>query len=88
MRKKMNGLFRPEKKVIGRFWLLSVVLCVYNVLSAVVVFAQDGEAGIRAATDQVAGYFDTGCDLVYAIGAVVGLIGSVKVLCAMNGLAA
>ncbi|MEQ7801789.1 DUF4134 domain-containing protein [Pedobacter sp. ASV1-7] len=34
---------------------------------------------IRAAADQVSGYFDTGCDLVYAIGAVVGLIGAVKV---------
>ena len=79
MKKNRNGLLRPEKMVIGRFWLVSVVLCMYNVLSAVVARAQDGEAGIRAATDQVAGYFDTGCDLVYAIGAVVGLIGSVKV---------
>ncbi|SDL68064.1 protein of unknown function [Pedobacter sp. ok626] len=88
MRKNRIGLLGPEKKLFGRFWLLAVVLCVYNVLSAMVVFGQDGDAGIRAATDQVAGYFDTGCDLVYAIGAVVGLIGSVKVLCAMNVLAA
>ena len=68
-----------KKKLTARFWLLSMVLCVNNVLAAVVARAQDGEAGIRAATDQVAGYFDTGCDLVYAIGAVVGLIGAVKV---------
>jgi len=79
MKKKMNDPLGSGKKVFSRFWLLGVVLCVYHVLSAVVARAQDGEAGIRAATDQVAGYFDTGCDLVYAIGAVVGLIGSVKV---------
>jgi hypothetical protein len=88
MKKKMSDPMGSGKKMIGRFWLLSVVLCVFNTLTAVMVRAQDGEAGIRAATDQVAGYFDTGCDLVYAIGAVVGLIGSVKVLCAMNVLAA
>nr|WP_121271730.1 DUF4134 domain-containing protein [Pedobacter schmidteae] len=79
MRKNKSGLSGPEKKVLGRFWLLSVVFCAYNVLSVFVARAQDGDAGIRAATDQVAGYFETGCDLVYAIGAVVGLIGSVKV---------
>lgn len=79
MKKKMCDPVGSEKKVFGRFWLLSVMLGVYNVLTAVVVRGQDGDAGIRAATDQVAGYFETGCDLVYAIGAVVGLIGSVKV---------
>ena len=47
-------------------------------------FAQDGNAGIAEATNKVKGYFDTGCDLMYAIGAVVGIIGAVKVLCAMN----
>jgi hypothetical protein len=85
MKKSKNGLQGPGKKVFSRFWLLSVVLCAYNVLNTLVVRAQDGEAGIRAATDQVAGYFDTGCDLVYAIGAVVGLIGSVKVFNKWNG---
>ena len=79
MKKNKNGLVGPGKKLLGRFWLLGVVICVYNALSIMVARGQDGEAGIRAATDQVAGYFDTGCDLVYAIGAIVGLIGSVKV---------
>ncbi|RYZ90721.1 MAG: DUF4134 domain-containing protein [Proteobacteria bacterium] len=41
--------------------------------------AQDGNAGIQEATNKVKGYFDTGCDLMYAIGAVVGIIGAVKV---------
>lgn len=42
-------------------------------------FAQDGNAGINQATSQVKGYFDSGCNLMYAIGAVVGIIGAVKV---------
>jgi len=42
-------------------------------------FAQDGNAGINEATDQMVGYFETGTTLMYAIGAVVGLVGAVKV---------
>ena len=64
-----------------RFRLLSVFLMVLSVVAA---FGQDGNAGIQVATNKVKGYFDTGCDLMYAIGAVVGIIGAVKVLCAMN----
>lgn len=41
--------------------------------------AQDGNAGINQATTQVKSYFDTGTNLMYAIGAVVGLVGAVKV---------
>ncbi|MET6997862.1 DUF4134 domain-containing protein [Chitinophaga defluvii] len=39
----------------------------------------DGKAGIKEASDKVRGYFDTGVDLMYGVGAVVGLIGAVKV---------
>lgn len=38
-----------------------------------------GTGGISAASGDVASYFDAGCTLMYAIGAVVGLIGAVKV---------
>lgn len=41
--------------------------------------AQDGLAGINEANEQVRSYFDAGCDLMYAVGAVLGLIGAVKV---------
>jgi hypothetical protein len=41
--------------------------------------AQDGNAGIQQATTLVQGYFSTGCTLMYAIGAVVGIVGAVKV---------
>ena len=42
-------------------------------------FSQDANAGIQEATNQVVSYFDTGTDLMYAIGAVVGIIGAIKV---------
>lgn len=41
--------------------------------------AGNGMAGINEATSMVSGYFDPGTKLVYAIGAVVGLIGGIKV---------
>jgi len=41
--------------------------------------AQDGNSGITAATTQVRSYFSTGTTLMYAVGALVGLIGAVKV---------
>lgn len=41
--------------------------------------AQDGSAGIEQANTQVRSYFDVGCNLMYAIGAVLGLVGAIKV---------
>ena len=41
--------------------------------------AQDGNAGINAANQQVRSYFDSGTNLMYAVGALLGLIGAVKV---------
>lgn len=60
----------------SKFRLVSFFLMVFSGFS---VFGQDGNAGIAEATNKVKGYFDTGCDLMYAIGAVVGIIGAVKV---------
>lgn len=39
----------------------------------------NGIGGITEATNMVTSYFDPGTKLIYAIGAVVGLIGGVKV---------
>lgn len=50
------------------------------IVAAVSAFAQgNGQAGITEATNMITGYFDPGTKLVYAIGAVCGLIGGVKV---------
>ena len=43
------------------------------------LFAQQGMEGIDSATTQVTSFFASGVQLMYAIGAVVGLIGAVKV---------
>lgn len=51
-------------------------------ITAVSIYAKaqaNGNAGITEATTQVKSYFDTGTDLMYAIGAIVGLMGAVKV---------
>ena len=39
----------------------------------------NGMAGINGATKMVTSYFDPGTKLIYAVGAVVGLIGGIKV---------
>ena len=50
------------------------------VLAAIGAFAQgNGSAGITEATSMVTSYFDPATKLIYAFGAVVGLIGGVKV---------
>jgi hypothetical protein len=42
-------------------------------------FSQDGSAGITAATTNLVTYFAVGVTLMYAIGAVLGLVGAIKV---------
>ncbi|WP_044165578.1 DUF4134 family protein, partial [Bacteroides reticulotermitis] len=57
--------------------LLSAALLMAAVSSAL---AQgNGIGGITEATNMVTSYFDPGTKLIYAIGAVVGLIGGIKV---------
>jgi hypothetical protein len=67
---------RMEMYRRGRAFLLALAV---SCLSFVVANAQDGNAGINQAATQVRGYFNTGTQLMYAIGAVVGLVGAVKV---------
>jgi len=43
------------------------------------LWAQDGNAGINQANSQVRSYFASGTNLMYAVGAIVGLIGAIKV---------
>ena len=59
-----------------RHFLIAAVL----LLSVYSAFAQgNGLSGINQATNMVTSYFDHATKLIYAIGAVVGLIGGVKV---------
>jgi hypothetical protein len=64
-----------KRRIIGRWCALSV-MSVASVLSA---RAQDIDAGIEEADSMVRQAFDTGTNLLYAVGAVLGLIGAVKV---------
>ena len=41
--------------------------------------AQDVNAGLEEASAKLRGYFDSGTKLMYAAGALIGLIGAVKV---------
>lgn len=57
-----------------------ILLVTMAMLTGFSVLAQgDGSAGITEATQMVTSYFDPATQLIYAIGAVVGLIGGVKV---------
>ena len=66
------------KHTIRRGRALAVAVIVYA-LSTLLANAQDGNAGINEATMRVRSYFVTGTSLMYAIGAVLGLVGAVKV---------
>ncbi len=59
---------------------LKSILTLFFSFWVTVLFAQgDGSAGITEATSMVTSYFDPATKLIYAIGAIVGLIGGVKV---------
>jgi hypothetical protein len=56
-----------------------VVLLTIMIFCITTVYSQDGAAGIQAANTQVRSYFDSGTQLMYGVGALLGLIGGVKV---------
>ena len=75
----MDGTKKEQfmNKNIRQKFIISAALMIAATASA---FAQgNGLAGINEATSMVSSYFDPGTKLIYAIGAVVGLIGGVKV---------
>jgi len=57
-------------------WLIVLTLLLTRPCSA---FCQDGNAGINQANTTVRSYFDAGTNLMFAVGALLGLIGAVKV---------
>ena len=65
--------------------LATIASIVVMLLITVTLYAQDGNAGINEATNNVKGYFKTGTNLMYAIGAVSGLVGAIKVYQKWNG---
>jgi hypothetical protein len=70
---------KTKQKNFAKCLLALYAICTYQVLCMLSAQAQDGSAGLTQATSMVKGYFDAGCTLMYAIGALVGLVGAVKV---------
>lgn len=68
-----------NKKYNNRVWLQGICAVLVISLLPQAAIAQDGIAGINEANQQVRSYFDAGTDLMYAVGAILGLIGAVKV---------
>lgn len=50
-----------------------------GILASLNAAAQDGNVGINQANTMVRSYFDTGVNLLYAVGAILGLIGAIRV---------
>ena len=88
---EMIGDFKCESDMCG--WKFkrpnvvvwkSVGMIVLLVMISVAVEAQNGQAGIDEANKQVRSYFKSGTNLMYAVGAILGLIGAVKVYSKWN----
>src|ERR1700761_7975059 len=71
----MKMMSRTRKKTI--IAAATIALAVMNLAAS--AQTADGNAGINQATTQVKSYFATGTNLMYAIGAIVGLVGAIKV---------
>jgi hypothetical protein len=68
-----------KSRVIAVSVLRRVMATITLILISLSLYAQDGNSGITAATSQVKSYFSTGTSLMYAIGAIMGLVGAIKV---------
>jgi hypothetical protein len=76
------------QKLDSRSRMKSLIRQILAILSMIPIclrlYAQDGNAGITAATSQVKSYFATGTSLMYAIGAIMALVGAIKVFKTWN----
>ena len=71
---------KTEKIMTKTLKKKQIILAALLLAANISAFAQgNGMAGINEATSLVTSYFDPGTKLIYAIGAVVGLIGGIKV---------
>lgn len=72
-----------KMKSWGKALKAGVLATLFASLS-ITAYCQDGNAGIQQANTQVRSYFESGTNLMYAIGAILGLIGAVKVYSKWN----
>jgi Domain of unknown function (DUF4134) len=73
---RVNGFKKMKPEVIGAF-----IECGLLIGLNVTAFAQtaDGNTGINQATTMISSYFAAATNLLYAVGAVVGLVGAFQV---------
>ena len=77
--KRGNGIrFRKDKVFVIASFVESFLL-MFSAMNAYSQSTADGNNGINQATTMVNGYFAAGTNLMYAVGAILGLIGAVKV---------
>jgi hypothetical protein len=76
---KSNCMNKIIQFTIAKGKAFGLALFVYALTMMLPARAQDGNAGINEATMRVRSYFTTGTSLMYAIGAILGLVGAVKV---------
>lgn len=74
----MKSQKTPLRSAVVKF-LRHTLATITLLIISLSLYAQDGNSGITAATTQVKSYFATGTSLMYAIGAIVGLVGAIKV---------
>jgi hypothetical protein len=71
---------RRFKKIVVKRWhalaLMAVDIFLFNTANAQTA---DGNNGISQANTMVRSYFDTATQLMYAVGAILGLIGALRV---------
>lgn len=74
---KTNYNHIKKKILFLKSGVLSLLL-----FNSLIAYGQEdirGNVGIEAATNQVSSFFENGVSLMYAIGAIVGLVGAIKV---------
>jgi len=75
-----SGLVKNINSKRWHGWALTAALVLFNLY----VQAQDGVAGLSDANTKVRSYFPMGINLMYACGAVLGLVGAIKVYTKWN----
>lgn len=73
-----------KRMKLNRQQKIRIAYLIFFFLNTIIALAQDGNAGINEANTKVRSYFDAGTNLMYAVGAVLGLIGAVKVYSKWN----
>jgi hypothetical protein len=72
-------MWRKQRKRLIRERLSALAAVAVTTIISESLYAQDGNAGINDANTKVRSYFESGSNLMYAVGAILGLIGAVKV---------